>query len=74
MIERTVHIGLHKNLLIKAILNAGTTDGILIDWEGSVDEAIDGLRNAKLEYFTAPECDRRGEDGRCLGHDHDISR
>lgn len=60
-----VHLGIHRDYLMRAIRRAGTTDGILADFPGTVEQALDALANGP-EFITSPECPTRDRlSGRC---------
>lgn len=67
-IQRTIHIGFAKSLLIRLIREHGVAE-ILEDWTGTEDEAIVALEACPYDVITSPECNNRGPDGACQGHE-----
>lgn len=63
---RSYHMGIHRNLLAKMIIHEKTTNGILVGWTGTVEEALAALRDGP-EYLVG-ECDNKKPDGSCGGH------
>jgi hypothetical protein len=59
-------MGIHRNLLIRMIAHDHSTKGILLDWDGTTEEAIKMLLDGP--EFLVGECDNKNPDGSCAGH------
>jgi hypothetical protein len=68
MAGRIVHVGMTKLLLLNLIRNDGAVK-VLVNWQGTDEEAIEAVAADPREIFTlTPECDRQDERGHCMGH------
>lgn len=67
--RRTLHVGIHKSLLLQLLANHGAGE-VLKDVAGTDEEARQLINADPREFFVLdPTCDRRGPDGSCLGHE-----
>lgn len=65
---RMVHCSFPKAALIEEIQRSGAR-GVLVNWAGSDAEALSALEADPRSYFVFGQCDNKGPDGDCLGHD-----
>lgn len=60
------HLCATKSFLVKSVEAYGAKQ-VLVDWEGTDEEAIAAIYDDPREVF-AMDCDNYDETGHCLGH------
>lgn len=70
MAKRLLHVSIDKQYLIGIIRSTGSTDGVLVGFDGTAEEAIAACESDPREAFVMDAtCDRQDATGRCLGHE-----
>ena len=61
-----------KEFFVRIIRREGA-GGILVDWKGTDEEAIEAIESAPYDYWPMGPCDNRLPNGDCGGHPCDAS-
>ena len=62
------HFHCDKAYLIEAVRRDGVEAVLGDSFDGTIDDAIEAIREDEREFFTVGSCDNQAPNGRCEGH------